>query len=164
MVKSNSNLHITNFSIDPTSQEITSLEVNGSTISTSADLDDNKTATIDVSTYTEPVEVTPTSGKDGMKKATITLSNIPVPGGVSKLYAWTYSNGEHVNKSIYTITATPGSDDKALNITAQRDVSLGFDITYLTFTDSISSVDTDSITVGNTVFERNSEKDITLVS
>jgi hypothetical protein len=42
-----------------------------------ADLEDNKEVTIDVSTYTEPVEVTPTSGKDGMKKATITLSNIP---------------------------------------------------------------------------------------
>lgn len=42
-----------------------------------ADLDNNKTATINVSTYTEPVEVTPTSGKDGMKKATITLSHIP---------------------------------------------------------------------------------------
>ena len=42
-----------------------------------ADLDNNKTATINVSTYTEPVEVTPTAGKDGMKKATITLSNIP---------------------------------------------------------------------------------------
>ncbi len=53
------------------------------------DLDNNKTATIDVSTYTEPVEITPTSGKDGMKKATITLSNIPSPsGGVSDLYAW----------------------------------------------------------------------------
>ena len=35
-----------------------------------ADLDNNKTATINVSTYTEPVVVTPTSGKDGMKKAT----------------------------------------------------------------------------------------------
>ena len=42
-----------------------------------ADLDNNKTATINVSTYTEPVEVTPTEGKDGMKKATITLSHIP---------------------------------------------------------------------------------------
>lgn len=42
-----------------------------------ADLEDNKEATIDVSTYTEPVEVTPAQGKDGMKKATITLSNIP---------------------------------------------------------------------------------------
>ena len=42
-----------------------------------ADLEDNKAATIDASTYTEPVEVTPSEGKDGMKKATITLSNIP---------------------------------------------------------------------------------------
>jgi hypothetical protein len=46
-----------------------------------AKLDNNKTATIDVSTYTEPVEVLPTSGKDGMKKATITLSNIPSGSG-----------------------------------------------------------------------------------
>lgn len=43
----------------------------------SAKLDNNKTATIDVSTYTEPIEVLPTEGKEGMKKATITLSNIP---------------------------------------------------------------------------------------
>lgn len=47
----------------------------------SAKLDNNKTATINVSTYTEPVEVLPTSGKDGMKKATITLSNIPSESG-----------------------------------------------------------------------------------
>ena len=36
---------------------------------TDVDLEDNKSATINVSTYTAPVEVTPTSGKDGMKKA-----------------------------------------------------------------------------------------------
>ena len=42
-----------------------------------ADLENNKAQTINVSTYTAPVEVTPTSGKDGMKKATITLSHIP---------------------------------------------------------------------------------------
>lgn len=41
------------------------------------DLEDNKAATINVSAYTVPVEITPTEGKDGMKKATITLSNIP---------------------------------------------------------------------------------------
>ena len=46
-----------------------------------ADLDANKTATIDVSTYTEPIEITPTEGKDGMAKVTITLSNIPASGG-----------------------------------------------------------------------------------
>lgn len=42
-----------------------------------ADLENNKAATIDASTYTSPVEVTPSEGKYGMKKATITLSNIP---------------------------------------------------------------------------------------
>ena len=42
-----------------------------------ADLENNKAQTINVSTYSAPVEVTPTSGKDGMKKATITLSHIP---------------------------------------------------------------------------------------
>lgn len=83
-MKSNSNTNITNFTVDPITQQITSLEVNGETVG-SADLDDNKTATINVSTYTEPVEVIPTSGKDGMKKATITLSNIPSGFDVTKL-------------------------------------------------------------------------------
>jgi hypothetical protein len=46
-----------------------------------ADLEDNHETTIDVSTYTEPVEIEPIEGKDGMKKATVTLSNIPSPSG-----------------------------------------------------------------------------------
>ena len=41
------------------------------------DLDNNKTATINASTYTAPVEITPSEGKDGMKKATVTVTNIP---------------------------------------------------------------------------------------
>lgn len=52
-----------------------------------AKLEKNKTATINVSTYTEPVVINPTSGKDGMKKATITLSNIP-SGGSATAYKW----------------------------------------------------------------------------
>ena len=48
-----------------------------------ADLENNHQATIDVSTYTNPVEITPTQGKDGMKKATITLDNIPSGGGIN---------------------------------------------------------------------------------
>ena len=101
-MKSNSNTNITNFSVDPITQQITSLEVNGEVVETGgADLDENKTATIDVSTYTEPVEITPTSGKDGMAKATITLSNIPVGSDVeiyglasgSSQPSWTNVNG-----------------------------------------------------------------------
>lgn len=70
----------------------------------SADLDNNKTATIDVSTYTNPVEITPTAGKDGMKKATVTLSNIPVAGAT--LYAWKDAS----NNIAYTETATPEAE------------------------------------------------------
>lgn len=49
------------------------------------DVENNKAATIDVSTYTQAVEITPTSGKTSMKKATVTLSNIP---SGQTLYMW----------------------------------------------------------------------------
>ena len=74
-MKSNSNMEITGYSIDPTTQQITSLEVNGEVVETggAADLDENKAVSIDVSMYTEPVVVNPTSGKDGMKKSNYNL-------------------------------------------------------------------------------------------
>lgn len=56
------------------------------------DLENNHQATIDVSTYTEPVEIEPVSGKDGMKKATITLSNIPGGTNVLHWYKWKETN------------------------------------------------------------------------
>ena len=71
-------------------------------------MDNNKTATINVSTYTEPVVVNPTSGKDGMKKATITLSNIP---------AIETSKAVSIDASTYTepieIEPTEGKDGMA---------------------------------------------------
>lgn len=81
-----------------------SIVTTGSVPAPSADLDNNKKKTIDVSTYTEPVEITPTAGKDGMKKATVTLSNIPVAGAT--LYAW--KDGS--NNIAYTKTATPEAE------------------------------------------------------
>lgn len=57
-----------------------------------ANLEDNKTATIDVSTYTAPVEIEPSDDYDGMKKATVTLSNIPQPSG-EILYIWSFEEG-----------------------------------------------------------------------
>lgn len=53
-------------------------------------LENNKEATIDVSSYTAPVEITPTEGKDAMKKATVTLTNIP-SGGSATGYGWSDS-------------------------------------------------------------------------
>lgn len=60
--------------------DVKEVAIKAGEIPSGADLEDNKTATIDVSTYTEPVEIEPTEGKDGMKKATVTLSNIPSGG------------------------------------------------------------------------------------
>ena len=71
-------------------------------------MDNNKAQTINVSTYTEPVVVNPTSGKDGMKKATITLSHIP---------AIESSKAVSIDASTYTepieIEPTEGKDGMA---------------------------------------------------
>lgn len=40
-------------------------------------IEETKEVTVDVSTYTEPIEITPTEGKDGIAKVILTLSNIP---------------------------------------------------------------------------------------
>lgn len=117
----------------------------------SAKLDNNKTATINVSTYTEPVVINPTEGKDGMKKATVTLSNIP--SGVGTLYAWCFEEG---GDYCYTTTATPTTSDKALQIKAEY--SSQFDW----FT--IGSVTEGGITIGTgeNVYARSSTDDISL--
>lgn len=96
---SNSNFEITNYSVDPTTQQITSLEVNGEIVETGgADLDENKAVSIDVSTYTEPVVVNPTAGKDGMKKATITLTNRI--GEPSRLYKYGLVDNEMTDEPV----------------------------------------------------------------
>jgi hypothetical protein len=48
------------------------------TVTVAIPLEANKATTIDVSTYTDPVEVLPSSGKTAMNKNTVTLTNIPV--------------------------------------------------------------------------------------
>lgn len=71
---------------------------------TPAELDDNKAVTIDASTYTQPVEVTPTEGKEGMKKCTVTLENIPQAG--AKLYAWVKDSADTVYFSFGSAPST----------------------------------------------------------
>lgn len=112
----------------------------------SADLEDNKTATIDVSTYTEPVEIEPTAGKDGMKKATVILSNIP-SGGMNRLYAWGYEGD-----GMFTISATPSVGDSAYAYgTRLQGTFRGTPITEVTE----DTIKTDSIS-----YTRNSKLDI----
>lgn len=72
-------------------------------------LEDNKTATIDASTYTEPVEITPTEGKDGMKKTTVTVTNIP--SSPTTMYCWVDSN-DPVEDKAFCVIPNPKVGDK----------------------------------------------------
>lgn len=101
--------------------EITAISINGTSQEIagggSSDIEENKEATIDVSAYTEPVEIVPTEGKDGMAKCTVTLSNIPAAGGTA--YAWATGSGY-----MYTNFATaPANDDWGSTKLLMRDNS-----------------------------------------
>ena len=108
-----------------------------------ADLDKNKAVTINVSTYTDPVEVTPTEGKDGMEKVTVTLNNIPT---ATVLSAWKLESA-----IVYTKTAEPTTSDKAI-VPATTGLSEAV----------IASVTAEfaSITIGESVYARYSDGDI----
>lgn len=72
-----------------------------------AKISTNTAKTIDVSAYTEPVEVEPAEGYDATKKVTVTLDNIPAAGAT--LYAWKLDTA-----IVYTKVAEPTTSDKAL--------------------------------------------------
>jgi hypothetical protein len=73
----NANLEVTKATVQD--GEIKELEINRQNVplASSVKIETSKAVTIDVSEYTEPIEVTPTVGKDGMAKVIITLDNIP---------------------------------------------------------------------------------------
>lgn len=114
-----------------------------------SDIESNKTATIDVSEYTEPVEITPTQGKDGMAKATVTLSNIPI-GGVTKFCTWADGSYE-----VYTVKENPEIGDTVYVLDDE-----GIKI----FSKEIADVEGDTIGISSSgdidYYERDSSKDI----
>lgn len=73
----NANLEVTKATVQ--GGEIKELEINRQNVplASSVKIETSKAVTIDVSEYTEPIEITPTVGKDGMAKVIITLDNIP---------------------------------------------------------------------------------------
>jgi hypothetical protein len=89
-----------------------------------ADLENNKTATIDVSTYTEPVEITPSEGKDGMKKATVTLDNIPSGGGAIA-YAWDYHEAYSGDSGTSYFTFDTAPEDSA-EFKSFKEIAFGY--------------------------------------
>lgn len=73
----NANLEVTKATVQ--GGEIKELEINRQNVplASSIAIETSKAVTIDVSEYTEPIEITPTEGKDGIAKIIITLENIP---------------------------------------------------------------------------------------
>ena len=120
--------------------DVKKIAITAGEIPSGADLEDNKSATIDASTYTEPVEITPSEGKDGMKKATVTLSNIP-SGEVRFIYGWDSIFADI--KYMYTFSETPSVGDKAIY---GKDSSGTEGLGVVTIT-AISTAGTGSITV-----------------
>ena len=55
--------------------EVAELELNRKSVALASDvkIQDKKEVTIKVSEYTEPIEITPSSGKDGIAKVIVTL-------------------------------------------------------------------------------------------
>ncbi|MBP5594465.1 MAG: hypothetical protein J6Y02_03720 [Pseudobutyrivibrio sp.] len=74
-------------------------------------IESNKVTSIDVSQYAAPIEIKPTIGNDAMKKATVTLSNIPQASDIE------VNKAETIDVSQYTepveITPTSGKDGMA---------------------------------------------------
>ena len=111
-----------------------------------AKISTNTDKTIDVSAYTEPVEVEPAEGYDATKKVTVTLENIPTASVT--LTAWKADTAV-----IYTKTATPTTSDKAL-VPASTGLSES----------AIAAVADEyaSITIDTTVYSRYSDGDLVL--
>lgn len=138
--------------------DVKDIAITAGEVPSGADLEDNKAATINASTYTSPVEVTPSEGKDGMKKATITLSNIP-SGGASTLYCWYDSEDD---KTIYTLSETPSVGDMILIGGGESGIGgtpIDDDYSVVSFDGTTLTMDP---TVG-TAFTRYSSGDISLV-
>lgn len=112
------------------------------TVPVSADLENNHAQTIDVSAYTGPVEVTPTSPKTGMKKATITLSNIPA----LKLYAFGDAEG------VVYLAEIPAEDGSC---TAYVPSATGLEATEATYAEETG------VTISTDSFARYTDGDIT---
>ena len=114
----------------------------------SSNLEDNKEATINVSTYTDPVEVTPTQGKDGMKKVTVSLSNMPT--GTNILYEWAVNVSSFVYLSVSTSPSTLEDLKSLPQLKGMTGGGLNFQSTY--FADATNYVRTSdnefTVTVG----------------
>ena len=112
-----------------------------------SDLEDNHAVSVNASTYTQPVEVTPASGKEGMKKCTITLTNIPVAGAT--LYAFGTAEG------VVYLTEVPSEDTASVDVYVPA-------TTGLAKTTGSYTKESNKVTVSTTEYARYATGDVTL--
>lgn len=137
--------------------DVKEVAIKAGEIPSGADLENNKTATIDVSTYTEPVEIEPTEGKDGMKKATVTLSNIPA--GSAMLYSWRNQYG-----TAYLNVDTAPNEANDIKIASISAGMIKVD-SFLQEGDTYTKVsDTEFSTEYNGTYTRSAENDVSIWS
>ena len=88
--------HNGTYTISPSTGNVAIDEVE---VTVDVPLEANKELTIVVQNYTAPVEITPTTGNDGMEKTTITLTLPP------RLYAWQNPSNSHISYTTFPTTA-----------------------------------------------------------
>lgn len=85
--------HNGTYTISPSTGNVAIDEVE---VTVDVPLEANKTETISVEDYTAPVEITPTTGNDGMEKVTVSLTNM------TRLYVWKDPNATPNPHYMYT--------------------------------------------------------------
>lgn len=110
-----------------------------------SDLEDNHAVSVNASTYTQPVEVTPASGKEGMKKCTITLTNIPS----GKLFAFGTAEG------VVFLSSIPADDAENIDVFVPA-------TTGITKATGSYTKESNKVTVSTTDYARYSTGDVTL--
>ena len=105
------------------------------------DLEANHEATIKADEYTQPVEITPTAGKDGMEKVTVTVTGI-----IKGLVAFGTAEG-----AVY-LTALPAEDGAVKAYVPSATGISKVDATYAEAT---------GVTISEVVYSRYSAGDIT---
>lgn len=135
----NANLEVTKATVQD--GEIKELEINRQNVplASSIAIETSKAVTIDASTYSSPVEVTPTAGKDAMEKVVITITDVSTN---PSFFAWGDDN------SVYYYSVSETLAEGAIVHEPAVEMS-GID---LTDSHTVSSVGTDAegayITVG----------------
>ena len=85
--------HNGTYTISPSTGNVA---IDGVEVTVDVPLETNKEVSVDIEDYTDPIEIVPTTGNDGMEKTTVTLTNM------TRLYVWKDPNSNPNPHYMYT--------------------------------------------------------------